>query len=78
MDTYPHPFDQPFAQLGLPSDAAGIAQFIRTHRPLAGGVALPDAAFWRPAQAAFLREAWLEDADWANRADQLNAALRGQ
>jgi hypothetical protein len=29
-----------------------------------------------PAQAAFLREALLQDADWAELADQLSNALR--
>ena len=35
-----------------------------------------DAAFWTPAQAQFLREEFTEDADWAERVDQLNVMLR--
>ncbi|WP_422620860.1 DUF2789 family protein [Rhodoferax ferrireducens] len=36
-----------------------------------------DAPLWPPAQAAFLRESRCQDAPWAVRADQRNAALRG-
>ena len=64
-----------FAQLGLPSDEAAIEHFIKTHSPLATATALPDAPFWTPAQAAFLREEILKDADWAEVIDQLNAKL---
>ena len=35
------------------------------------------APFWTPAQAAFLREACMQDADWVELADQLSLALRG-
>ena len=71
-----HRFTELFAQLGLPTDAPGIGRFLATHRPLASSVALADAPFWTAAQAAFLREEILEDADWAEVVDQLNAALR--
>ena len=64
-----------FAQLGLLSDEAAIEHFIKTHRPLTTSVALSDAPFWTPAQAAFLREEILKDADWAEVIDQLNAKL---
>lgn len=76
MNTPNHRFHEMFAQLGLPEDAASVAQFIAMHRPLAADVELPDAAFWTPAQAAFLREACVQDADWALLADQLSVALR--
>lgn len=76
MDNPNHPFHELFAQLGLPCDAVGIAAFVKKHTPLAGDIALPDADFWTPAQAALLREKWLEDADWAHRIDQLSEALR--
>jgi hypothetical protein len=76
MDQSIHRFHDLFAQLGLPCDALGIARFIASHAPLAADVELPDAPFWTPAQAAFLREACLEDADWAGLADQLSVALR--
>jgi hypothetical protein len=72
-----HQFSDLFAQLGLPNDPAGIAQFIQQHRPLAGEVTLPDAPFWTPAQATFLKEALIQDSDWAELADQLSEALRG-
>jgi hypothetical protein len=72
-----HQFSDLFAQLGLPNDDKGIAQFLAAHRPLAGDVRLPDAPFWSPAQAAFLREALMQDSDWAELADQLSEALRG-
>lgn len=71
-----HLFHELFEQLGLPSDAVGIGQFIATHSPLADDVKLPDAAFWTPAQAAFLHESCVQDADWAMLADQLSVALR--
>ena len=77
MDKPIHHFSELFAQLGLPADEQDIRQFIATHSPLAADVALPDAPFWMPAQAAFLREALLQDSDWAELVDQLSEALRG-
>lgn len=73
-----HHFSELFAQLGLPDDPAGIAQFLAKHRPLPGDVNLSDAPFWSPAQASFLREALQQDSDWAELADQLSESLRGQ
>ncbi len=64
-----------FAQLGEPDDEAAIALFIERHRPLAGGVLLHEAAFWTPSQSGFLREAILDDADWAEVADALNSEM---
>lgn len=78
MDKTFHRFSELFTQLGLSSSGPGIEAFLRRHSPLAGDIALADAAFWTPAQAAFLREEWSEDADWAEVVDQLNAALRAQ
>jgi len=71
-----HRFSELFAQLGLPADEQAIGQFLATHAPLAADICLPDAPFWTKAQAAFLREEMLEDADWAELVDQLNLALR--
>jgi len=71
-----HPFHELFAQLGLPCDDAGIAGFLKNHRPLAGHIALPEAPFWTSAQAAFLRESLLQDTDWSQQVDQLSQALR--
>lgn len=76
MEQPVHNFTQLFAQLGLPSDAASIGRFIASHSPLAEQVELADAPFWTAAQAAFLREAVDDDADWAEAADALSAALR--
>ncbi|PUE09243.1 hypothetical protein B9Z51_10095 [Limnohabitans sp. T6-5] len=72
-----HPFHELFEQLGLPSDADSIARFLREHGDLPGDVALSDAPFWLPAQAAFLRETLHQDSDWSHQVDQLNKALHG-
>ena len=71
-----HAFHELFAQLGLPCDALSIAQFVQTHSPLPSAVALPDADFWNPAQAAFLRESLQQDNGWALQVDALSEALR--
>ena len=76
MDQPIHPFSELFAQLGLPSDEAAIRQFIAAHSPLRPDIDVADAPFWTDAQAAFLKEEKLEDADWAELVDQLNLALR--
>ncbi len=75
MEQHRHTMHQLFSQLGQPSDAASIAQFISTHRPLAGEVRLSDAEFWTPTQAAFLRESIQDDSDWAEVVDKLNSEL---
>ena len=64
-----------FAQLGLPSEAQQIEDFITARRPLANGVALYRAPFWSPAQRAFLKEEIIEDAEWALAIEELNARL---
>jgi len=76
MDKNPHAFHELFAQLGLPSDATSMAQFVQAHSPLPGAVDLPDADFWSPSQAAFLRESLLQDNGWAQQVDGLSQALR--
>lgn len=76
MDCNTHRFSELFAQLGLPTDDAGIEAFLHQHSPLAADIELENAPFWNPAQSAFLREEWREDADWAELVDQLNLALR--
>ena len=65
-----------FAQLGLPSDEAGVETFIAAHRPLKNDVALYRAPFWSDAQRAFLKEEIIEDADWSAVIDELNGRLR--
>lgn len=71
-----HPFHELFEQLGLGSSHEQIHVFLEMHAPLAHDLALHDAPFWTPSQAAFLREALMEDGDWAGVVDALNAALR--
>lgn len=70
-----HTLSDLFAQLGLPSDPAGIEEFIAAHRPLEQGVALYRAPFWSNAQRTFLKEEIIEDADWALAIDELNTRL---
>ena len=77
MESPVHTLSNLFAQLGLPSDEAGIARFIETHGPLPESTLLPDAPFWTPSQATFLREEALGDADWAAVIDALNVDLHG-
>jgi hypothetical protein len=69
-------FSELFAQLGLPDDAQGIAHFLTVHTAMAEGYRLPDAPYWTPSQAAFLRESLIQDSDWTGLVDQLSRALR--
>lgn len=71
-----HKFSDLFKQLGLPADEVGINRFLQAHGPLAPDVSLADAPFWSSAQASLLKEEILQDADWAEIVDQLDAALR--
>lgn len=71
-----HLFHHLFEQLGLPSDDQAIAAFIKANGPLDEQLKLPDAPFWSRAQADFLREAVVDDADWAELVDALSLALR--
>ena len=64
-----------FEQLGLPSDPASIDDFIASHAPLPNHVKLAEAPFWSHAQRAFLRDEWIEDAEWAPIVDELNVRL---
>ncbi|WP_044872931.1 DUF2789 domain-containing protein [Pseudomonas sp. LFM046] len=74
MDTSHHSLSALFDQLGLPSSKGEIERFAANHR-LALGQALPDAPFWNKAQSAFLRDALLDDSDWAEEADELAVML---
>lgn len=78
MERSVHDMSGLFAQLGEASDEGAIARFIETHGPMAGGVQLHEAAFWTPAQANFLREAILDDAEWAAVVDALNAEFHAR
>ena len=77
MEGSAHSLENLFAQLGLPTDEAEIARFIESHRPIPEDMSLPDAPFWTPSQAGFLREEILGDADWAAVIDELNVKLHG-
>lgn len=76
MDTPTHTLSELFKQLGLPTDSAGIEQFILSHSPLPDEIPLADAPFWSPTQSTFLREAIAENADWAEVIELLNVLLR--
>ena len=76
MQSPQHTLKDLFDQLGLPSGAGEIENFISRQRPVPAGVLLADYPCWTPSQSSFLREEILEDADWAEVIDQLNLALR--
>jgi hypothetical protein len=78
MEASLHTLNNLFAQLGLPSSDEEIEQFIQTHSHLASYITLADAPYWTPAQATFLKEEILKDADWAEVIDQLNARLHAK
>lgn len=78
MESSIHSLNNLFAQLGLLSDQAAVELFIKAHSPLATNVLLSDAPFWTAAQASFLREEILNDADWAEVIDQLNTKLHSK
>ncbi len=76
METPMHSMSTLFAQLGLPSDPASMQRFIAEHAALPAQIPLAEAPFWNPAQASFLREEVMADADWAGIVDQLDQSLR--
>jgi hypothetical protein len=65
-----------FSQLGLPDGTRDVDAFIVRHQPLPQDMQLAEAPFWNEAQRRFLEEAFLEDADWAEAVDELDARLR--
>ena len=75
MESTMHTLNNLFAQLGLPSDDCAIESFIKTHGYLATNISLSEAPLWTPAQAAFLCEEIMNDADWAEVIDLLNTML---
>lgn len=76
MEAPIHTLPALFKQLGLPHAPRDIEHFVTAHTPLPPRIALAEAPFWSPAQAAFLREEILEDADWVSVIDELNTLLR--
>lgn len=75
MDTSHHDLTALFAQLGLDSQPAAIRAFIASH-PLPPDTDIAHAPFWNAAQATFLHQALIEDADWAEQVDQLAGLLQ--
>jgi Protein of unknown function (DUF2789) len=71
-----HSMTELFDQLGLPSDEASIASFIESNHPLEMATRFYDAAFWTPAQAAFIKQNMANDGDWAILIDSLNVSMR--
>lgn len=63
-----------FDQLGLPSEAADIDDFIGKH-PLPSETKLVDAEFWSKQQSDLLKEWLLADGDEAIVVDELNVRL---
>lgn len=68
-------FSALFEQLGLASDHQSIDNFIAMHSGLPEHMHIADAPFWTSTQAAFLRGALAEDAEWTEVIDQLNVSL---
>lgn len=64
-----------FTQLGLENSEEAIASFISEHRGMNDSRHIEEAPFWNDSQASFLRSALLEDAEWVELIDQLNAEL---
>ena len=75
MELLTHDMTALFAQLGLANDETSLHRFIRDH-PLDNQTLLPEAPFWTPSQAGFLRDALWNDSDWAEAIDQLDVMLR--
>ncbi|HPQ96476.1 MAG: DUF2789 domain-containing protein [Thiothrix sp.] len=63
-----------FEQLGLSGESTDMDAFIASH-PLPEDTPLSEADFWTPAQARFLCEGILRDANWAEAIDELNLRL---
>lgn len=76
MELHQHGMVELFQQLGLGSSDKEIKQFVLEHRQRRDAVLLHEASFWSDAQAAFLKQAIEEDADWAELVDQLDVMLR--
>jgi hypothetical protein len=75
MEAQRHDMSSLFAQLGLPAEPTAVDGFIAEHGNLPGGIPLSEAPFWTPAQAAFLNDGILGDADWAEVIEALNGEL---
>lgn len=76
MEAALHSMTHLFSQLGLPSQPEDIQAFLASHSPLPPQLSLPEAPFWTPSQADFLRDQVQDDADWVGIIDQLDSGLR--
>ncbi|ABG41695.1 conserved hypothetical protein [Paraglaciecola sp. T6c] len=76
MENYHTTMGDLFQQLGLGDQEGDVEAFIEEHKGLRQGVHIEDAEFWSKTQAEFIRNALLEDAEWAELIDQLNTRLR--
>ncbi len=77
MESTQHSLSELFEQLGLSGKPQDIEQFVRQHQGELGRESLHQAPFWNDGQASFLRQAYEQDADWAELVDQLDVLLRG-
>jgi hypothetical protein len=75
MDTSNHTIQVLFAQLGLANSDIAIENFVQNNH-LPSEIPLENAAFWSAGQAQFIRESIVQDADWAEAVDHLDAMLR--
>ncbi|MFD2179273.1 DUF2789 family protein [Veronia pacifica] len=75
MEVFKHNLENLFSQLGLASDSESIEHFLSEHS-LSASTPLQEAAFWSLSQKQFLSEALLQDADWSEQIDLLDARLR--
>lgn len=76
MALYQHDMPELFKQLGLGSSDEEMKQFVTQNRQRRDTALLHEASFWNKSQAAFLKQAIEEDADWAEIVDQLDVMLR--
>jgi Protein of unknown function (DUF2789) len=76
MNLEPLTMNSLFGQLGLMNTDSAIIDFLRRHSPMLMTVPLHKSSLWNLSQAAFLRQAIEDDADWCALVDQLDARLR--
>ena len=75
MQTSPPSMTDLFEQLGLDSDEASIAEFIKNHQ-LPTEISIFNAEYWTEGQKQFLNEKIFEDdGDWSLIIDQLSQSL---
>jgi hypothetical protein len=76
METSAHDLNALFAQLGLDNSDDAIEAFLRKQPRLSQVTLLHEASLWTPAQAAFLKEAVEDDADWVDAVNHLDTLMR--